>query len=139
MELADQKALILNQKYGDNEYVATTMRELEQLRSQATNYGLITSIAVFGLNEVARLTLRSRKSNTPVTQIASCLTSIFPYSYFQTQGPECCLLCSCPNSSIEVLLQPVNRGESGEHVAHPREQREARPQRHRKQVWDLSR
>ena len=57
----DQKALLLYEKYGDNEYVATTLREMEELRNKATNYGIMTSVAAFGLNEVARLTLRSRK------------------------------------------------------------------------------
>ena len=61
MEAVDQKTLLLNEKYGDNVYVATTMRELEDIRNQATNLGILTSLSAFGLNEVARLTLRSRK------------------------------------------------------------------------------
>ena len=61
----DDKAMLLYDKYGDNHFVATTVRELEQMRNSATNYGLFTSLAVFGLNEVARLTLRSRKSPHP--------------------------------------------------------------------------
>ena len=61
MDAVDQKTLLLDQKYGDNVYVSTTMREVEQIRNQATNLGIVTSLAAFGLNEVARLTLRSRK------------------------------------------------------------------------------
>ena len=57
----DDKLLVLNQKYGDNEYVATAMRDVEALRNSAANYGIFASIAAFGLNEVARLTLRTRK------------------------------------------------------------------------------
>ena len=41
--------------------MATSLRDIEALRNNATNLGIMTSIAAFGLNEVARLTLRSRK------------------------------------------------------------------------------
>ena len=32
-EGVDQKAMLLYEKYGDNEYVATTVRELEEMRN----------------------------------------------------------------------------------------------------------
>ena len=58
----DDKAMLLYDKYGDNHFVATTVREMEQMRNSATNRGLFATVAIFGLNEVARLALRSRKS-----------------------------------------------------------------------------
>ena len=41
--------------------VATSLRDVEGLRTSSQNLGLAVSVAAFGLNEVARLTLRSRK------------------------------------------------------------------------------
>ena len=65
----DQKVLFLYENYGDNEYVATALRDVEASRNNAYNLGIITSVAAFGLNEVARLTLRSRKF--PLTQVSA--------------------------------------------------------------------
>ena len=48
--------------YADNHQVATTLRDVEQMRNQALNLGLMASAAAFASNEVARLLLRSRKS-----------------------------------------------------------------------------
>ena len=61
METADRKAMLLFEKYGDSELVATTVKELEQFRNQATNLGIMTSVAAFGFNELSRLAFRSRK------------------------------------------------------------------------------
>jgi len=47
--------------YNDNHNVATTLRDVEAMRSSSLYLGACTSIAAFGLNEVARMTLRSRK------------------------------------------------------------------------------
>lgn len=59
----DQKVMTLWKLYHDNNQVATSLRDVESLRSSALNVGIMTSIAAFGLNEVARLILRSRKSS----------------------------------------------------------------------------
>ena len=66
--VVDQKAKILFDKYYDSEFVCTTQREVEDIRNRATTIGIFTSFAAFGLNEVARLTMRSRKfkSQRPV-------------------------------------------------------------------------
>jgi hypothetical protein len=37
------------------------MKEVEEIRRAAQNMGIAASVAAFGMNEVARLTLRSRK------------------------------------------------------------------------------
>jgi len=57
----DQKVLTLWELYSDNYQVSTSLRDVESMRTSAQNLGIMTSIAAFGLNEVARLTLRSRK------------------------------------------------------------------------------
>jgi len=57
----DSKIMQLWELYSDNQQVATSLRDVETMRNNATNLGVAVSIAAFGLNEVARLTLRSRK------------------------------------------------------------------------------
>ena len=57
----DGKIMTLWELYADNHQVATSLRDVEQMRNGATNLGIAASIAAFGLNEVARLTLRTRK------------------------------------------------------------------------------
>ena len=59
--IVDQKAKILFEKYYDSDFVCSTQREVEDIRARATKIGVVTSFAAFGLNEVARLTMRSRK------------------------------------------------------------------------------
>ena len=59
--VVDKKAQLLFEKYWDSEYVCNSQRDIEQIRNRANTMGLFTSIAAFGLNEVARLTMRSRK------------------------------------------------------------------------------
>jgi hypothetical protein len=72
----DSKLMTLWKLYADNQQVATTLRDVEGLRASSQNIGLAVSIAAFGLNEVARLTLRSRKQFT-----MRPFPSIFSYSY----------------------------------------------------------
>ena len=57
----DSKVMTLWQLYSDNVQVATSLRDVESMRTRAQNLGIMTSVAAFGLNEVARLLLRSRK------------------------------------------------------------------------------
>ena len=59
--VVDSKVQQLYERYQDQEHVATSQRDIENIRNRATNMGLLTSVALFGLNEVARLTMRSRK------------------------------------------------------------------------------
>ena len=60
--VVDKKAQLLFEQYWDSEYVCNSQRDIEQFRNRASMFGLATSVAAFGLNEVARLTMRSRKS-----------------------------------------------------------------------------
>ena len=64
--VVDQKVQQLYQRYRDQEHVATSQRDIEEIRNKASTMGLMTSIALFGLNEVARLTMRSRKFLDPL-------------------------------------------------------------------------
>ena len=57
----DSKLMTLYKLYSDNHQVATSLRDVEGLRTDSQNLGLAVSVAAFGLNEVARLLLRSRK------------------------------------------------------------------------------
>ena len=57
----DQKVLTLWRLYADNHEVSTSLRDVESMRANATNIGIVATVAAFGLNEVARLILRSRK------------------------------------------------------------------------------
>ena len=57
----DSKVMTLWKLYADNHQVATSLRDVENLRSSSQNLGVAVSLTAFGLNEVARLTLRSRK------------------------------------------------------------------------------
>ncbi len=57
----DQKVMTLWRLYADNHEVSTSLRDVEAMRSSAQNIGIATTVAAFGLNEVARLVLRSRK------------------------------------------------------------------------------
>ena len=64
--VVDQKVQQLYERYRDQEHVATSQRDIEDIRNKASTMGLMTSIALFGLNEVARLTMRSRKFFDPL-------------------------------------------------------------------------
>ena len=57
----DDKIKNLYELYYDNSYAANTSHDVSNLRRSADNFGLLVSISAFSLNEVARLTLRSRK------------------------------------------------------------------------------
>lgn len=58
----DSKLAILTEQYADQGFARRAAREVEEIRRHAFNVGLFLSAAAFSLNEVARLTLRSRKS-----------------------------------------------------------------------------
>ena len=116
----DTKVLTLWQLYADNYEVATSLKDVEGMRNSATNLGIMTSIAAFGLNEVARLAMRSRKylfskaqtglsingevhnNNTRMTN--SCDLT---HSHLQAQGAERCILRSC-SFSHEPLQLPAS-------------------------------
>lgn len=60
-QLVDSKLSTLFEKYGDQDFVTGAQKDVESIRRSADNIGLLVTLSAFGLNEVARLTLRSRK------------------------------------------------------------------------------
>lgn len=58
---AEQKSNVLYEKYGDNLSVANSVKDVLAMRNRADQIGLFITIAAFGMNEVCRITLRTRK------------------------------------------------------------------------------
>lgn len=102
--LIDKKLSVIFDKYRDRDYAANAQKEVEAIRRRALTVGATTTGAAFVLNEVARLSLRSRK----------CLPSRDSYSDLQTESPEHPLLASCPDRREQGLLR----------LPHPREDRQ---------------
>ena len=75
-ESIDSKVMTLWKLYADNNQVATSLRDVESLRASSQNLGLAVSVAAFGLNEVARLTLRSRKYCPPILSLIGDFNSL---------------------------------------------------------------
>lgn len=66
----DDKLTQLYKLYSDNNDVKNGLKDVEQLRMTALNMGIMTSVAAFGLNEVARLALRTPIFKLKVQNIA---------------------------------------------------------------------
>lgn len=92
---SDQKLDFLVNNYGDQHMIFTAPEEVEHMRSRAKRFGYFTTIAAFAFNEFARLTMRSRKSNslqlTRSSSPQSDKTELFvlgsrPFHLLQTNG-----------------------------------------------------
>ena len=59
--LTDKKLSVIFDRYKDNEFAASAQKEVEDIRRKALTVGAVTSGGAFVLNELARLTMRSRK------------------------------------------------------------------------------
>ena len=57
---AEQKSNVLYEKYGDNLSVANSVKDVLVMRNRADQIGLFITIGAFGMNEVCRITLRTR-------------------------------------------------------------------------------
>ena len=57
----DKKLAILYEKYRDRDFANNAQKEVEDIRKRALNVGAITTFGAFVLNEVSRLSMRSRK------------------------------------------------------------------------------
>ena len=97
--VVDKKAALLFDKYWDSEFVNTTQQEIEDMRNKATTLGVLTSIAAFGLNEVARLTMRSRKYSKQTSKLII-------FSDVQVARAECGFLGSSSLPYHSLQLQP---------------------------------
>lgn len=60
-QLIDRKLSILFDKYKDRDFVANAQKEVEDIRKRAWLIGASISGGAFFLNELSRLTMRSRK------------------------------------------------------------------------------
>ncbi len=58
----DKKLSVLFDKYRDRDFAANAQKEVEEIRRRALNLGAGSTAAIFFLNELARLSMRSRKS-----------------------------------------------------------------------------
>lgn len=68
--LVDRKLSILYEKYRDRDFAYNAQKEVEVIRKNALMAGGITTGAAFFLNELTRLTMRSRKYNKGINIIA---------------------------------------------------------------------
>lgn len=57
----NQRLQTLYEKYHDQEFAANATKEVEQMRQNAFNSGVFVTAFAFGANELARMTLRTRK------------------------------------------------------------------------------
>lgn len=60
-QLVDQKLSTLFDRYKDRDFVANAQKEVEEIRKKALYIGVGITGSAFFLNEVVRLTKRSRK------------------------------------------------------------------------------
>ena len=86
--LVDQKLSTLFDRYKDRDFVVTAQKEVEGIRRKAIYTGAaITGSALF-LNEVVRLTKRSRMN---------CQYFFILYSFVQVKDSEHCSMGYCSN------------------------------------------
>ena len=57
----DKKLAILYDKYRDRDFANNAQKEVEEIRKRALTVGAVTTFGAFVLNEVSRLSMRSRK------------------------------------------------------------------------------
>jgi hypothetical protein len=60
-QLIDRKISILYDRYRDRDFAANAQKEVEDVRKKAFKVGALASGAAFFLNELSRLSMRSRK------------------------------------------------------------------------------
>lgn len=63
-QLVDRKLSVLYDRYKDRSIVVTAQKEVEEIRRKAFLTGAAATGGLFVLNEAARLTQRSRKSQS---------------------------------------------------------------------------
>ena len=57
----DKKLSVIFDKYRDRDFAANAQKEVEVIRRKALQLGAGSTAAIFVLNELARLSMRSRK------------------------------------------------------------------------------
>ena len=92
--LTDKKLSILFDKYRDADFASNAQKEVEDIRRRALTVGGVTTGAAFVINEVSRLTMRSRKYRLEIERNQSHNNF---YSGLQAQSIECYFLVSRPH------------------------------------------
>lgn len=64
-QLIDKKLSVLFDRYRDRDFAANAQKEVEEIRKRALTVGGVTTGAAFVLNELTRLSMRSRKCSLP--------------------------------------------------------------------------
>jgi hypothetical protein len=59
--LIDKKLSVIFDRYKDADFAANAQKEVEDIRRTALQVGAATTTGAFVINELARLTMRSRK------------------------------------------------------------------------------
>ncbi len=59
--ITDKKLSVLFDRYRDRDFVSNAQKEVEDIRKRALTVGGITTGGAFVINELSRLTMRSRK------------------------------------------------------------------------------
>lgn len=59
--LIDKKLSVIFDRYKDADFAANAQKEVEDIRRTALQVGAATTTGAFVVNELARLTMRSRK------------------------------------------------------------------------------
>lgn len=104
--LVDQKLSVLFDKYQDREFVANSQKEVEDIRKKALYVGGATTTAGFVLNEVTRLTMRSRKfQHFNLFQPFSSLRLIM-----QLSGQSLLLLLASTTMIVTFMRESINSG-----------------------------
>lgn len=73
--MVDKKLSVLFDRYRDRDVAANAQKEVEEIRRRALTVGGVTTGAAFVLNELTRLSMRSRKS----LHILACLPPLPPF------------------------------------------------------------
>ncbi len=60
-EIVDKKIKVLYDHYRETPYVRDAQSEVEKIRNSATNWGIGITTGAFVANELARMSMRSRK------------------------------------------------------------------------------
>jgi len=61
MASIEAKSQTLWELYRNNSHANTVMEDVELMRRRADTIGVVTTLAIFGLNTATRFTMRSRK------------------------------------------------------------------------------
>lgn len=126
-QLIDKKLSVLFEKYRDRDFVNNAQKEVEDIRRQALTVGGATTGAAFVINELARLSMRSRKYLAPASSLYNLkdkiwkqgINQLFLFSRLQAEGPERPLLVGRSHCCQQVLLRLQHPRAHRQPVAHP--------------------